>query len=470
MSEKTSLTRSQAVEQVIAAIDGPVAVDEVCEQILAIRPSKAKNPLRSMRNFLRQEQAGWTLVFLDAQTIVPLPVAFRGARFRIALTRSEVKRGVVIIRPAFDYFLRNEVDPTEVQLLDQRGHRLPVRQVTTQVQVETPFGRRMTDVAAYDLAGWFRTQHVRRGDSILVTIEDWTAGCFRLEPESSRRCRRAEMERQDRELAGELFNMLEGAHRELIFAHEAVPTAYARLSDPHGYPGNHWIAVVGHDERMLYDGWAIRYSDWRPPLERALFEEESMPAAVFSPTQGQQVYRFKVVLWHRPGLWRRIEIQGEQTLAEFDAILRDAFEHDPSDHLGGFWKRIRRGKGKRFREVEAGTVDPLGEGSGAEIAVAGLGLEPGHELKYVYDFGDWIEHRITLEEITEPEAGIQYPHIIAQNRPQYKDCESCLAQGRKSRATWICIECSSQQQREVLVCEECLDREHEEHFAEEILY
>jgi hypothetical protein len=44
-----------------------------------------------------------------------------------------------------------------------------------------------------------------------------------------------------------------------------------------------------------------------------------------------------------------------------------------------------------------GNVDPLGEGSGAQIRIAGLGLQIGDRLKYVYDFGDWIEHKITLE-------------------------------------------------------------------------
>ena len=44
-------------------------------------------------------------------------------------------------------------------------------------------------------------------------------------------------------------------------------------------------------------------------------------------------------------------------------------------------------------------VDPLGEGSGAQIRIAGLGLQTGDRLKYVYDFGYWIEHEITLEKV-----------------------------------------------------------------------
>jgi hypothetical protein len=402
--------------------------------------------------------------------MLPLPIVMRGIRFRIGLSRREAKRGALIIRPALDYFLWRELDPAAVQLLDQKGRPLPVHLITIREQANTPFGRQTIEHDAFDLGGWFRSQRVRRDDCILVTIEDWTNGIFRLEHEPAKHRRGKEIEQQDRELADLLFDMLEKARDEAIYAYVAVPTAYARLSAPRGYPGSHWIEVVERDPRMRYDGWAIRYSDWRSPLEQMLFEEESVPQATFSPAQGRQVYRFKAALWYRPGLWRTIEIQGEQTLAEFDAILRDAFDHDALDHLGGFWKLARRGKSKRTREVDVGDVDPFGGGSGAEVQIAGLGLKGGDELKYVYDFGDWIEHRITLEEIVEAEKGGQYPRIVAQNKPRYRDCQTCRDQGRKSRATWICIECSDQQQREVLLCEDCLYREHEGHYAEEVLY
>jgi hypothetical protein len=470
MEYKPSLTRSQAVEQVLTQVDGPISIDEFSQRVLAIWPSKAKNPLSSMRSYLRLEQAGRTLVFVDAQTILPLPIALCGVRFRIPLSRQEVKRGVLIIHPAFDYFSHRELEPVEAQLLDQKGCPLPAHPVIIRAEADTPSGRHTIERDAFDLGDWFRAQRARRNDSILVTIEDWESSCFRLEHESSRRRRKKEIERRDRELADLLFGMLEAARHEMIYGYQAIPTAYARLSDPQGYPGSHWVQVIGRDKRMMYDGWAIRYSDWRSPLESMFYAQETLPQAAFSPAQGRQVYRFKAALWHRSGLWRRVEIQGQQTLADLDSVLRDAFEHDPGDHLGGFWKRIRRGKGKRFGEIDVGDVDPFGEGSGAEVHVAGLGLESGHELKYVYDFGDWIEHRLTLEEIVEPEANAEYPRIIAQNRPRYRYCQSCRDQGRKARATWICLECSNEQQREILLCEDCLDKDHEDHFAEEILY
>jgi hypothetical protein len=189
-----------------------------------------------------------------------------------------------------------------------------------------------------------------------------------------------------------------------------------------------------------------------------------------SREQARQVYQFKAAFKYRPDLWRSIQLQGSHTLADFDSELRNAFKHDTGDHLSGFWKLIRRGQSRRFREVSLGDVEPFGGGDGAELKVAELDLKPGDQLKYVYDFGDWIEHRLTLEAITEPEPGTTYPRLAAQNKPRHQYCRHCHEQGRKTVATWVCIECSNKEQEDVLVCQKCLDTYHEEHYAEEMVY
>ncbi len=49
------------------------------------------------------------------------------------------------------------------------------------------------------------------------------------------------------------------------------------------------------------------------------------------------IYVFKVVLKYRKGLWRKIEIRGDQTLGDFDEIIREAFNYDSWDHLSMFF-------------------------------------------------------------------------------------------------------------------------------------
>ena len=177
----------------------------------------------------------------------------------------------------------------------------------------------------------------------------------------------------------------------------------------------------------------------------------------------QKVYVFKVALKYRRGLWRRIEIKGNQTLADFDEIIRVAFDHDTWDHLSEFFKGA-------WPQGGFGEIYPDGGGSGAKRRIEQLGLSEGDKLGYIYDFGDEIEHIVTLEKIVEAEKGAEYPRVISQNKPRYRYCERCKRKGKETIATWICIECSDEEGREVLLCEDCLDKEHEDHYAEEILY
>jgi hypothetical protein len=340
-------------------------------------------------------------------------------------------------------------------------------------KVKSVFGVQTYDRPAFDLSQWFKQRQVKRDDSLLVTVEDWEAHKFRLvhEPEKVRRQHRVEIDRRNQELADLLFALLETSSNEYLWGHEAILTAYARLSNPTGYPGDHWLTVIECDGRMRWNGTDLRYADSVTPLDR-IFGADT-PAVKKSPVssnQAQQVYQFKAAFKYNKSIWRRIEIQGQHTLADFDGEMRDAFNHDTGDHLGGFWKLARRGETRRVREVELGTVDPFGGGEGAETKLASLDLKPGDELKYVYDFGDWIEHRLTLETVTEPEAGAKYPRLVGQNKPKHRYCRHCKEKGKETVATWICIDCSEEEGTEVLVCEACLGQYHEDHYADAITY
>ena len=176
------------------------------------------------------------------------------------------------------------------------------------------------------------------------------------------------------------------------------------------------------------------------------------------------VYVFKIALKHRKKLWRRIEIKGDQTLGSLDSMIRLAFNYDDFDHLSEFFP------GTSFKSGGYGYIEPGGHGSGATKQINSLSLNKGNLLSYVYDFGDNIQHIIALEQIVEPEPNSEYPRIIDQNKPQYRYCESCKSHGKKNIATWICISCSEEESREVLLCENCITRDHDDHFADEILY
>lgn len=173
---------------------------------------------------------------------------------------------------------------------------------------------------------------------------------------------------------------------------------------------------------------------------------------------------FKAMLKYSRGRWRRIEIKGSQTLGDFDCIMREAFNHDTWDHLSEFYSgRVWRSEG--FSEIEPG-----GGGSGSRKRIDQLGLAEGDRMEYVYDFGDDIQHIITLEEIVEPEEGVRYPRITGESKTRHRYCAMCKNQGKKTVAEWICIECSDMEGKQIWLCDGCLTKEHEDHYGDEIFY
>jgi hypothetical protein len=462
----------QIVAELLRTANGPMPVAALTEWMLAAHPTSAKNPARAMRQHLYQA-AGRLLVFVDADTVLPLRLAYHGARFRLPLDRETVKRGLVSISDSLYHYLPWDFPPERLRFIDAAGQPITFSVQRIAEKIETPFGRTNAETWYADLGEWLRGQSANARDHLLVTIADWENKTFQLEREPFSQHDPAQRKARNRLLADIFYDLLENAKREQLFAYQAVPSAYARLPDKGGYPPDEWITVVAADERLYTDGWEIKYRDSRSsPFD--LFDDEP-PAAEAKPIskdQGAQMYRFKAALAFRPGLWRTVEIQGKHTLADLDQALRIAFNHDTLDHLSGFWKLVPRGGSKRtrFREVDLGDVNPFGGGDGENIQLASLELAIGDQLKYVFDFGDWIEHRLTLEAITPPERRVKYPREVARNQPRYAPCVECQAQGRQSIAKWICLDCSNRGGDAVHLCEACAQKHHEDHYVEEILY
>jgi hypothetical protein len=469
-------TYAEIMTQLLDAATGPLPVQEFSEQILALRTVQAKKPLEAVRNQIRQE-IGRSLIFQESGTILPIRMAMQGVRFRLQVDRNTVDSGKVQIDNSLSSYLPRQFLLEKVQFLDEDGQPIDFR-ISSAIKKETSIFGTYDHTAWYaDLRSWFREQKVYPKAYLLFTILDWQNGMFQLghEPYSKRDI--ALLQQRNQQLADLFYEMLENATYEDLNTFEAIPSVYARLPEKGGYPPDHWMIVLGKDDRMSVDDWSIRYSDGKQsPMENLVRdlagESRAVPKVTFSKEQGKQVYRFKAELKHRPGLWREVEILGEQTLADLKSLLVGAFEHD-WDHLGGFWRLVpRKGTTRgvvRYREVELGEVNPFGEGDGADLEIAGIGLSANDKIKFVFDFGDWIEHTLTLVSIIASQAGVKYPREIARNKPKYVYCVECEKKGKKVVAKWICLQCSGGPKSEVVLCEKCAQK-HEEHYLEEILY
>lgn len=126
-------------------------------------------------------------------------------------------------------------------------------------------------------------------------------------------------------------------------------------------------------------------------------------------TLAKRVYRFKAQLAHRKKRAHTIEIRGDQTMGVFDDVMREAFDHDTWDHLSEFYM----GRDRDWRRRGLGIIEPFGGGEGSGVVIGELGLETGDELRYVYDFGDDVQHILILEAVGEAQKGVTYPRIVA---------------------------------------------------------
>ncbi|MFI5906013.1 plasmid pRiA4b ORF-3 family protein [Dactylosporangium sp. NPDC051541] len=104
----------------------------------------------------------------------------------------------------------------------------------------------------------------------------------------------------------------------------------------------------------------------------------------------QRVYQLKVVLSGvRPSVWRRLRVPGSLPLEALHYVLQAAFEWENS-HLHSF-----ECAGRRYSSPE---LDDCEDEALARLAKA---LPVDGVMTYVYDMGDWWEHRITVERVDE---------------------------------------------------------------------
>ncbi|HVM71037.1 MAG TPA: hypothetical protein VMT91_04710 [Anaerolineales bacterium] len=468
-------TYTEIMTRILDAAQGTIPLQEFSEQVLALRTIQAKKPLQAVRTQIRQ-QVGHLLVFLDPETILPIRLAMQGVRFRIQVDKRTVDSGKVQI-DGLSYYLPRQFPLKDIRFMDDDGHPINIQVGSVTEKVKSAFGTYNNTVWYADLKDWFRDRKVYPKAYLLFTILDWQSGVFQLEHEPYAKRDSALLQQRNQLLVDLFWGMLENTAWEELLTHEAVPTVYARLPEKSGYPPDHWMVALEKDKRMDVTDWSIRYSDGKGSMLDEMMREingesRNIPAVPFSREQGKLIYRFKVQLKHQPKIWRTVETQGSQTLVDLNNVIVMAFHHD-SEHMGGFWKLVPRqatSRGvMRYREVDLGDVNPLGEGSGAEIKIAELDLTKGDKLKFVYDFGDWIEHVLTLEEIEPPQAKADYPHEVARNKPRYVYCVECEKKGKQTIAKWLCVQCSQGPDDEVLLCEKCA-RKHEDHYLDEILY
>ncbi len=132
--EKT-LTYKMVITEIMNMAAGPMLAQELAAQMLSAGPSSARNPQQAMRQHIR-EANGRQLVFLDANTVLPLRLAFQGARFRIPLERESFDRSLLPMRNILSSYLPQGFTVDCLQFVDASGSAIPaqIKKITKKVR------------------------------------------------------------------------------------------------------------------------------------------------------------------------------------------------------------------------------------------------------------------------------------------------------------------------------------------------
>jgi hypothetical protein len=506
-------SREQVIAQVISELNEPISIDTVVDRVLARKPSRAKNARSAVRGDIRLRAYSLGIAFGDSERtcIVPVSVGMRGVRFRHVVTDREVSSRELRWNESDTAYIDDEYWPlhvsrTDLQLVDAGGGTVPGGPVIHFETAKTFLGQQQIQVAGYKLPAFLHQHHVAAGDSLLLTVEQYDPPRWRIEYEPQAQRDQAAIDRRNRELMDLLYAMLEMAPQERIDTIVSVRSALLQIREPHGYPGDPWIEVMAADGRMRISFMGILYADSpqfdllgfdphdESSADYAIFDDDGLelfavqvaedgaivelevpprpPLPLLPEADAQRIYTFKVAAEYRKGLWRRIELQGALLLGDLNRYLVRLFKHD-ADHMGGFWKVVRRGR-QRTREVELAMVDPFGRGKGSEQRIAELDLVEGDMVRWVYDFGEMFEYTLKLETAFDPPSAPDapdYPRVAGANEPELLYCAPCREKGKQVVAKWVCWECSEQQGAPHMLCDACTRlRKHEGHYIEEWMY
>jgi len=134
------------------------------------------------------------------------------------------------------------------------------------------------------------------------------------------------------------------------------------------------------------------------------------------------IYTFKVNLKDTPGIWRKIEIKGDQTLHQLHKAIFKAFDRF-DEHLYAFFLSNKPWDSS----TEYGLPDSESNAKNAQrTRIDSLGLQAKKSFLYLFDFGDEWWHSIKLLSVREEELVGKYPRIVesqGEAPPQYPPCE-----------------------------------------------
>ncbi len=148
----------------------------------------------------------------------------------------------------------------------------------------------------------------------------------------------------------------------------------------------------------------------------------------------QPIFILKVALSGRKTIWRRIALEGNDTLDDLHEMIFSAFDRY-DEHLYSFFFPSPKAK-KNLRSIMRDAAEytapfvfdgPFADSdkrNAAKTSLVSLKLKPKRKFYYLFDFGDEWWHEITVEAVEAPKEKGKYPRVLesrGKSPPQYPD-------------------------------------------------
>lgn len=150
---------------------------------------------------------------------------------------------------------------------------------------------------------------------------------------------------------------------------------------------------------------------------------------------GQKCALLKIESAYNPNYWLFVDIALTSKLESLDSFLRDIWL-ECCGHMSSF----------------------MGTGYGDEYGMTRKmqTFSPGDVLRYVYDYGDTTELKITVLAHTTRPPQRRTVRLLARNLPHEETCRKCGAP-----AEWVCVECRWPENNPFF-CDDCASSHNEE--------
>jgi len=184
-----------------------------------------------------------------------------------------------------------------------------------------------------------------------------------------------------------------------------------------------YLSLLNTEKAREYAESAVRIDSTNSLAQNVLKRIQGFSKGYRQPdkhTDTHFIHRFKVSLRDEPGIWRIIDIKGNQMLSSLHKAIFKAFDRFEEHPYSFFLSNKLYDKGSEY--ISPGLDEDGTEKLATRIRIDSITLYGGPKFLYLFDYGDEWWHEVELMSVTEKVTRASYPRVVkkqGKSPPQY---------------------------------------------------